>query len=94
MLRVLLYENTGGVTACTSHLESGTCEAPQVSLCSNGSRPVGYATDDDAWAHMRISMKAYPGYDGRPLTTGLNRGGGSDPLTSELDVQVTLLYFA
>ena len=31
----------------------------------------------------RISMKAYPGYDCRPPTTGLNRGGGSDPLTSE-----------
>ena len=27
-----LYENTGGVTACSSHLEVATYEAPQVSV--------------------------------------------------------------
>ena len=29
MLRVLFHENTGGVTACNSHLESATYEAPR-----------------------------------------------------------------
>ena len=42
--------------------------------------PGRLGTTEDAWAD---SMKAFPGYDDRPPPTGLNRGGGSDPLTSE-----------
>ena len=49
--------------------------------------PGRLGTTEDAWAD---SMKAFPGYDDRPPPTGLNRGGGSDPLTRNQDVRVAL----
>ena len=62
----LLYENTGGVTACFSHLEVATYEAPQVSLSSNG-----YAgrlvTTERPWADIDESV---PRDDSRPPPDG------------------------
>ena len=57
MLRVLLYENTGKLTACGSHLEVATYEAPR-----------RLSTDVQAgWVRPknrgRISMKVYPECD-------------------------------
>ena len=52
----LLYENTGGVTACSSHLEVATYEAPRL-LSSNG-HAGRLVTTEQPWAE---SMKAYPG---------------------------------
>ena len=50
--------------------------------------PGRLGTTEDAWAD---SMKAFPGYDDRPPPTGLNRGGGSDPVTRKTEnVRVAL----
>ena len=58
MLRVLLYENTGKLTACGSHLEVATYEAPR--RLSNGC-PGRLGTTEEPW--RRISMKVYPECD-------------------------------
>ena len=62
MLRVLLYENTGKLTACGSLLEGATYEAPR-GLSSNG-YPGRLGTTEEPWAE---SMKVYPECDRRPL---------------------------
>ena len=53
MLRVLLYENTGKLTACGSHLECATYEAPR-RLSSNG-YPGRLGTTEEPWASTKSS---------------------------------------
>ena len=67
MLRVLLYENTGKLTACGSLLEGATYEASR-RLSSNG-HAGRLVTTEQPWAE---SMKAYPGMTvARPITVQL-----------------------
>ena len=53
MLRVLLYENTGKLTACGSHLEVATYEAPR--RLSNGC-PGRLGTTEEPWADIDESV--------------------------------------